>query len=88
MTCHPSGSASKLPSLSRHLGIACGGDDNYATGVAVALYSALSLLSTRHTPTVYLLDGGLSAYHCKRLEGMITKVRPDSSIVWCRVPAY
>ncbi len=29
----------------RHLGIACGGDDAYATGIAVALYSALSCLS-------------------------------------------
>ena len=71
----------------RHLGIACGGDDNYATGVAVALYSALSHLSADVTPTVYLLDGGLSAYHCKRLERMITRVRRDSSIVWCRISA-
>ncbi len=29
----------------KHLGIACGGDDNYATGIAVALYSALIKLS-------------------------------------------
>jgi lipopolysaccharide biosynthesis glycosyltransferase len=69
----------------RNLGIACGGDDNYATGIAVALYSALSHLSRDVTPTVYVLDGGLSADHCKRLESVITKVRPDSSIVWCRV---
>ena len=71
----------------RHLGIACGGDDNYATGIAVALYSALSHLSADVTPTVYVLDGGLSADHRKRLERVITKVRPDSSIVWCRVSA-
>jgi lipopolysaccharide biosynthesis glycosyltransferase len=71
----------------RHLGIACGGDDNYATGIAVALYSALSHLRADVTPTVYVLDGGLSADHCKRLERVITRVRPDSSIVWCRVSA-
>ncbi len=35
--------------------------------------------------TVYVLDGGLSADHCERLERVITKVRPDSSIVWCRI---
>ncbi len=71
----------------RHLGIACGGDDNYATGIAVALYSALSHLSADVTPTVYILDGGLSAHHCKRLERVITEVRPDCSIVWCRISA-
>ena len=71
----------------RHLGIACGGDDNYATGIAVALYSALSHLSADVTPTVYVLDGGLSSEHCKRLERVITRVRPDSSIVWCRISA-
>jgi lipopolysaccharide biosynthesis glycosyltransferase len=71
----------------RHLGIACGGDDNYATGIAVALYSALSHLSADVTPTVYVLDGGLSSEHCRRLERVITRVRPDSSIVWCRIPA-
>ena len=71
----------------RHLGIACGGDDNYATGIAVAMYSALSHLGADVTPTVYILDGGLSADHCKGLERVITKVRPDSSIVWCRVSA-
>ena len=71
----------------RHLGIACGGDDNYATGIAVALYSALSNLSTQVTPTVYVMDGGLSSEHRERLEHVITRVRPDSSIVWCRISA-
>ncbi len=33
------------------------------------------------------MDGGLSADHCKRLEHVITRVRPDSSIVWCRISA-
>jgi lipopolysaccharide biosynthesis glycosyltransferase len=69
----------------RHLGIACGGDDAYATGIAVALYSALSHLSAEIIPTVYILDGGLSADHCKRLERVIARARPDSSIVWCRI---
>jgi lipopolysaccharide biosynthesis glycosyltransferase len=69
----------------KHLGMACGGDDNYATGIAVAIYSGLSHLAADVTPTVYLLDGGLSAAHCSRLESVIKRMRPDASIVWCRI---
>lgn len=71
----------------RHLGIACGGDDKYATGIAVALYSALSHLDANVAPTVYVLDGGLSTNHCSRLERLIMGVRPDASIIWCRISA-
>ena len=70
----------------RHLGIACGGDDNYATGIAVALYSALSKLSTQVTPTVYVMDGGLSSDHRQRLEHVITK--SSAGFLDCLVPDF
>lgn len=62
------------------------GDEGFASGLAVSMYSALTRLASDARPEVFVLDNGLSSSSRARLEDVVGAVQRDRHVVWIEIP--
>jgi lipopolysaccharide biosynthesis glycosyltransferase len=60
-------------------------DEQFALGLAVAVYSALKLLPPGLAPDVYVMDNGLASDSRRRLERLVHRISP-AQLRWIQVP--
>src|SRR4051812_14457127 len=62
------------------------GDEGFAAGLAVSVYSTLSRLAPDCRPQVFVLDNGLSRASRARLQDMVEASHPDRRVEWIEIP--
>ena len=62
--------------------IVTGCDEGFARPLAVTLFSALTHLDKQQDIALFIIDGGITPESKKRLERIVRRVRPGSSISW------
>ena len=69
-------------SVKTTVSLACAADDRYAVQLAVVACSAAAHLGPEARLDLYVVDGGLTDAHRRKVDACVRQVRPDTTVRW------